>query len=96
MDPKLVQDACRDLVLNREDIRELALETLRPYLVAVIGVHELRRDAHAIAGLAHAALENRFHAQPSADLGDLEILALKSERRRPRDHVQTGNAESTH
>ncbi len=60
-DPELVQDACGDVVLNGEDIRELTVEALRPYLVAVVGVHELRGDAYAIACLAYAALENRSY-----------------------------------
>jgi hypothetical protein len=89
---ELVQDACGDLVLNGEDVRELTLESLRPYLVAVPGVHELRRDTHAIACLTYAPLENRSNAQPSADLGDLEIFALKGERRRSRDHMHPMDA----
>jgi hypothetical protein len=60
-DPEFVQDAGRDLVLNHEDVRELAIETLRPDVITVLGVHQLRRDAHTIACLAHAAFENRGH-----------------------------------
>ncbi len=92
MDPELVEDACSDLVLNGEGVRELAFETFRPYLVALVRVHELRSDTHTIARLAHAALENRLYAQPSADLSDVQIFPLKRERRRSRDHLHVGNA----
>ena len=79
--PELVHDGRGNLVLNRKDVRELAIETLGPELIAVLGVDELRRDAHAVARLSNAALESRSDPQPPADLGDLEILC--PEKRKP-------------
>ena len=65
---------------------------LRPELIAVVGVDELRRDAHAIARPSNAALQRRPDPQSPADFGDVEILILKCERRGAGNHAQAGNA----
>src|SRR5690349_7701773 len=47
-------DALGDLVLNGKNIFERAVVTLRPDVVAIACVDQLRRDAHTVTGLAHA------------------------------------------
>ena len=89
---KLVDDGRGNLVLNREDVREIPIETLGPQLIAVLGVDELCCDAHAVPGLANAALERGADSQSPADLGDVEILALKGERRGAGDDAQPGHS----
>src|SRR5262245_46900712 len=56
-------DRARDLVLHLEDVDELAVEALGPHLKAVLRVHELRGDADAVPGLAHAAFDDRRDAE---------------------------------
>ncbi|MEI9888514.1 MAG: hypothetical protein WDN08_18840 [Rhizomicrobium sp.] len=48
--------------------------------MAVAGaVDELRRDAHAVARLAHAAFEHMAHFQLARDLEDIDMPALEGE-----------------
>ncbi len=61
----------RVLVLQREDVVEVAVVALGPDVVAGIGVDELRRDAHPMAGLAHAALDDVARAQLLANLSNV-------------------------
>src|SRR4051812_34836714 len=45
---KLIDDASRDLVLNGEDVVEIAIESLAPELKAIVRIHELDGDTHPI------------------------------------------------
>jgi hypothetical protein len=65
---ELLRDQLGDLLLDGEDVLELAVEALRPHLIAVVGARQLNPDAQAVAGLAHAAVEHRGDAEPGADL----------------------------
>ena len=68
----------RDLFLDGEDVLEPPVEGLRPEQRAV-GGDELRRDPHALARLAHAAVEHRAHLQQPRDLAVVygAVLELK-------------------
>ena len=68
-----------DLVLDREDVVEVAVEAFSPQVAAVLAVDQLGVDAHAIAGLAHASLQDRAHAEVLAHLRDVGRLALVGE-----------------
>ena len=86
-----LDDGGGDFVLNGEDIGQLAIEALRPELVAAFGIDELRRDAHAIAGRANAA----FEAVPTRNLLPISVTSRSWPRnagRRPGNHAQTGDA----
>ena len=50
-------DGRGDLVLDREDVVELALATLRPDMGIIGGIDELHGDADAAAGFPDAALD---------------------------------------
>jgi hypothetical protein len=89
---QLNQNACRNLILDRKDVGQLAVEPLGPALVAVVRIDELRRDAHRVAGFANASFENGADAQSPADLRDLEVFALKGERRRAGNHPESGHS----
>src|SRR5208283_410855 len=65
-----------------------AVVALRPYMAAGGDVVELRRDADAIAALAHAALDHVADADVLGDLLQGDGLALVDERRVARDHVE--------
>ena len=49
-------DLVDDLVLELEHVVELAVESLRPYTVAGVGLYELGRDPDPVTRPAHAAL----------------------------------------
>ncbi|HEX6795949.1 MAG TPA: hypothetical protein VF304_19075 [Casimicrobiaceae bacterium] len=54
-------------------------------------VDELHRNAHPVAGLAHAAFEHRLHVELAADHCDVLVPALELERRRARRHAQAAD-----
>jgi len=57
-----------------EDVVELAVESLRPELVAIGGVDELNRDPDPFPRLPDAPFQNRIHAQAPSDLPHLEKI----------------------
>jgi hypothetical protein len=63
LDLQRFDDALGDLGLHLEQVVERAIEPLGPQRVAVGGAHELRADARAVAGAAHAADQHVVHAQ---------------------------------
>jgi hypothetical protein len=75
------RDTLGDLVLDGEDIFELAVVALRPALIAVLDVDQLHVDPEAIAGLAHAALENRGDTQAPSHGADVHSRPTELERR---------------
>ena len=60
--------ARRDLVLDREDVLEVAVVALGPEVAVGLGVDQLHRDAHPLADLAHAALDDVLHAELAREL----------------------------
>ena len=78
-------DRLGDLVLHREHVGEAAIVTLGPDVASSCDVVELRRDAHAVAVLAHAAFDYVTDSEFLPDLLDVNGLAFESERRVPRD-----------
>jgi hypothetical protein len=87
-DLQRARDSLRDLVLNREDVRHLAIVPLGPDVAAVGRRDELCGDPDSVARLADAAFEHVGDAQHFGDLPDVIVLALECERRRPCDHLQ--------
>ena len=76
-----LDDRLRDVLLNGEDISHLAIVLLRPEVIAVGDVDQLRGDANLVADLAYTALENRRDLELAADLADVFALGLERERR---------------
>ena len=87
-DAQRSHDVLGDLILNGEDIFELAIITLRPEVVAVSHVDELRRDAKPVAGFPHAALQHRVDLESASDLADVLVFFLERERGRARRHSE--------
>ncbi len=81
-------DGLGDLVLHGEHIGEVAVVALRPDVAAGGDVVELRRDAHAVAALAHAALDHVADAEFLGDLLHMDGFAFVDERRVARDHEE--------
>ena len=82
-------DRVRNLVLDREDVRPLAVVALGPEMKAVGHLDQLRRHPDSVACPAHAPFEQVLDVQPPADFRQLDILSAKQERRRPACHLQS-------
>jgi hypothetical protein len=72
-------DLLDHLVLCRKDVGEIAIESLGPEMAAGCCIDELRRDAHAVGGLAHTALEHEAHAEIAPYVLHLRRPALVDE-----------------
>ena len=68
-----------DLVLDGEDIGKFPVIALRPEMIAVGDVDELRGDTDPSAGAPHASLEHGGDVELLADRPEVEVLALKGE-----------------
>ncbi len=73
-------DHLRNLVLNSEDVGQVAVIALGPQVTGVHAVDQLRGDADLVARLLHAALNNIAHAQLTAHVLGLRRLAFVVER----------------
>ena len=60
---QLGDDRSRDVVLQVEDVLELAIVAFRPEIVSVFHVDQMRGDAQPVSGLLYAAFENRPDAE---------------------------------
>ena len=85
------RNAQRDIGLNREDVREITIVRLRPEMLVALRIDQLRDDAHAIAGAAHAPLEDRRSIQLRTDLAQAVLAFLERHDRGPRNHLETAD-----
>ena len=76
------RDALGDLVLDREDVVQRAIEALRPPVVAAGHFDQLDRDAQPIVGLANASFEQRSDAEMAADLANVRAARRGTETTR--------------
>src|SRR5215203_5202910 len=87
-DAQRLYDRLRDVVLNGEDVFDLAVVFLRPEVRSVCDVHELRRDTKAVPHLPYASFENGRHFQFLSDLSNVFVLSLERERRSARGYAE--------
>jgi hypothetical protein len=80
-------DSVGDLVLDGEDVVQLAVVGFRPQVAILHRVDQLGSDAHPVAGLAHAALEDVVDLQLARDHRRAQLPALVGERRSARRHA---------
>src|SRR5262249_44957813 len=85
-------DADSHLILQIENVLEIAFKALRPEMYACRGIHELTGDAHPARGFAHASFEDVAHAELTPDLLHVDRPALVSETRVSRDHEEPSHA----
>ena len=71
-------DHSGDLVLKCPRVRSRPVKTLGPNMLAILRVDELRYNSKLVAVLAYAAFDHVADAQFSADLPDINTLALVS------------------
>jgi hypothetical protein len=79
-----------DLILERENVGEIAIVVLGPDVISGASINKLRRDAHPITGLAHAAFEHIAHAEFPSDLLHIDRAALVGEAGVARDDEERG------
>ena len=79
-------DAAGDLVLQCEQIANIAVELLRPQMRIRLGIDQLSVDAHFAARPPNAAFEDISYAQLAADLLGVDPPVPVSECGIARDH----------
>lgn len=80
--------AARHLVLQIEDIVELAVKPVRPKMGTRRGFDQLPGNANSIAGFAHTAFEHIPNTQLAPDLPDVDSLAFVGKSGLSRDDEQ--------
>ena len=81
-----VRQAHNDFVLHVEKIGERLVEAFGPKMTAEFGVDELHIDAHAASAALDAAFQHIAELQLTADLLQIDGLALVGERGVAPDH----------
>ena len=77
---KGLDDVARDSVLQAEDVLQVAVVAIRPYVATARGVDELRVDANVGAAFAHAAFQDITNAERLRDLSHVVRFAFVRER----------------
>jgi hypothetical protein len=72
-------DLLRHLVLDGEDVVEIAVVAFGPKVTAAGAVDQLCRDPHSVARFADAALHNESHPELAAHVADVNRLSLEGE-----------------
>src|SRR5687768_11761121 len=67
----LLHNCTRDFILNGEDVRQVAVIGVRPPVVAVLRLDQLRGDANLVAGFVDRALGYVPDIQDLADLAQV-------------------------
>src|SRR5687767_6278912 len=81
-------DAGCNLILDGENILELAVITLGPELSVVAGIHELRGEPESLTRFAHASLEHSSNLKLPSDFANVLVLVLEGEGRSPRRDLE--------
>ena len=92
LDGQLGDDGRCDLVLDRKQVGQLPVVTLRPQRLAGSGVQELGGDADVIARPAHGPLQDGAHTQFPPDPGQGRRPVPVRKARVPVDHQHPGYA----
>ena len=71
---ELLDDRLGDLVLDGEDVGQVAVIAVGPEMRSVCAVDELRVDAHPLARLADASFQHVRDVEPPAHLLDVGVL----------------------
>jgi len=85
---ELRDDFHGDLVLQSEDVLQVAIVAISPNVFAGQSVDQLGRNAHPVAVSPHTAFEHVLNPQFFAHLLDLDRLAFVSERGVAGDHEE--------
>src|SRR5919106_2851114 len=85
-------DPFGDVILNGEDVLQLAVVLLGPDMLAGFGVDQLAGDADAAARRSDAALQDIANSEVPGDLPDIDGFALVNEARIPGDDEEPTQA----
>ena len=85
-------DGLRDFVLDGEDVVELAVVAFGPDLRGAADLDELRGDADAVPGFAHAAFQDVVHGERLTDAANVLLPAFEGEGGAARRHPQARHA----
>ena len=66
-----------DLILQGEDVGQLAIVAFRPEMKTVCDLDQLRRDTDSAAGLSHTPFQDVIDIEPLADLRELDVLGTE-------------------
>src|SRR5579862_3960903 len=86
LDFQLLDDRMCNLVLDREDVRQVTIVAVGPEMRSVLAIDELSSDPNPRSSLAHASLQNESDTELAADLLNLYGLAFVDECRVTGDH----------
>ena len=90
---QLVGDRFRDFTLNRKDVGEIAIVSLRPKMRIVAGVDELRIHSHPTAGTLNTSFYHIGDAEFVCDLTEVTLTNdLVLHHRSPADYFQVRDA----
>src|ERR1700733_6407055 len=73
-----------DFILNREDIRHLAVVALGPQIISIGSADDLRGHAQPASCSSYATLKDRSDTEDLCDLPAVRLFASKRKRRRAR------------
>src|SRR5207237_7869399 len=79
-----------DLVLEREDVSQIAVVAFRPDMLSALGLDQLRGDPEPVAGLAQAALEHVPNAELTPDLRHIDRTGLMAQIPKHLRHTGAG------
>src|SRR4029453_15347477 len=83
-------DGVGDLVLDFDDVGEVAIEAIGPEMVAGLPVDQLGVDPNTASRLSNAALEDMADAKLAGYLLYVGVLALEAEGGVAGDNVERG------
>src|SRR5450759_5188482 len=89
--PNLAGYGPSHVILQSEDIAQIALEALRPQMLFLIGVNQLRGDPHPIARPEYRAFNDRIRAELASNFRNRLLGAFIARGRGARDHSHLGN-----
>src|ERR1700758_2679840 len=89
--PKCRCDCLGNFVLNRENVRYMAVVALGPKVGSIVGGNELGAYADARACFPYTPLENILNTQGLRDNSDVFLLPFEGKCRSTRDHLQSGD-----
>src|SRR6516165_4691630 len=91
LNAKRIREPAGNLVLKREQLNHLAIETLSPQMCVALGIDQLGVNADLVARASDTPFKHIAHAQLATDLLRVDGLVPVRERGIARDHETVRN-----
>src|SRR5581483_4456844 len=91
LEPQRSDDCSRNLILDCEDVREIAVEAIGPDVASSLPIDQLGVDPHPVSDLANASFEDMSDAELLCYVTDVHRLALEGEGRIPGYDLERGH-----